>query len=262
MKTLPTPHRSWKVIFLFSLLTCQSYISFSQDLALIDSLEKRYQEVSKLNEEKIELVISIASDYARFDSAKTFQLVEEIISGSNKIKFEQGVAQANTIKGRYYTNVGQFENTRNFYTTSLNDSKAIDFNGGMAASYQSLAMIVEMEGDYDQSLTYLDSALTYIKDDTSDKGQLIKYNVFNAYGLNFYRQGQLDTALYYYHEALTIAEARNDKMTLGITYGNLGLVYDEKTDRVRAIENYKKSEEVARQIGDTTGIGYAYQNQG
>lgn len=262
MKSSPTLHQSWKVMLSACLLTGFSHLCFTQDLARIDSLEKRYQQVSQLTREKIDLAIEIASEYARFDSVKTFQLTNEILAGAAEIKFEQGESRAYAIMGRFYANTGRFDSAKHYYTTSLNKAKDIDFSGGMAAAYQSLAMIVEMEGAYDQSLAYLDSALTYIEGDQSDKGLLIKYNIYNAYGLNFYGQGLLDTALYYFHEALSIAQARNDKMTLGITYGNLGLVYDEKTDRVKAIENHKKSEEVARLIGDTIGIGYAYQNQG
>ncbi len=262
MKSSPTLRQSWKVVLSACLLMGLTHISFSQDFARIDSLENHYQQIPQLTEEKLELAIEIASEYARFDSVKTFQLAHEILAGSAEIKFEQGEARAYALMGRFYANTGQFDSAKYYYSTSLTKAKAIDFNGGMAAAYQSLAMIVEMEGAYDQSLIYLDSALTNIMGDQSDKGLLIKYNIFNAYGLNFYGQGELDTALYYFHEALSIAQARNDKMTLGITYGNLGLVYDEKTDRVKAIENHKKSEEVARQISDTIGIGYAYQNQG
>lgn len=252
--------KSTIVLLLLSCFCIQR--SFGQDLILIDSLEERYSSINGISEEKIRLTIEIAKEYARFDSAKTFQLAAEILSSSKEIKYENGEVEAYGIIGSYYGNIGRLDSARFYQTKSLKKAKSISFRGGMAASYQNLATVYEMEGQYGRATEYLDSALAVIRPDNSDSALLLKYNIYNSYGLIFYGKGSQDTALMYFQQALSIAEARNDKMTLGITYGNLGLVYDEKTDRVKAIENHKKSEELALEIGDTIGVAYSFLNQG
>lgn len=267
----PTPSKSLhftlkganSTVVLLVLLSCFCIQrSHGQDLILIDSLAERYSRINGISEEKILLTIEMAKEYARFDSSMTFQLASEILSSSKEIKYENGEVQADGIIGSYYANIGRLDSARLYQSKSLEKAKSINFKGGMAASYQNLATVNEMEGQYGRATRYLDSALAVIRPDNSDKALLLKYNIYNSYGLIFYGKGSQDTALMYFQQALSIAEARNDKMTMGITYGNLGLVYDEKTDRVSAIENHKKSEELALEIGDTIGVAYSFLNQG
>jgi len=47
---------------------------------------------------------------------------------------------------------------------------------------------------------------------------------------------------------------------LGITYNNIGAIYNNKDEWDKALEYYLKSEKIMIQVGDEAGLAYTYFN--
>jgi len=89
--------------------------------------------------------------------------------------------------------------------------------------YNSLGLIFKAKGDFDQALYYFTAGLE-VQDDTTDKF-LIAGLLSNIGALYQELRANNDSALHYHWQALEIRKTMNSPASLGISYGNIGLVH-------------------------------------
>jgi len=81
-------------------------------------------------------------------------------------------------------------------------------------------------------------------------------------GLAYYSLGQVDKAIEYYQLALTIAKETGDRRAEGNALGNLGLAYSDLGQVDKAIEYFQMALTIARETGDRRAEGNALGNLG
>jgi len=115
---------------------------------------------------------------------------------------------------------------------------------GLAAAYNDLAGIFQVQKRYDASNEMLQKAIALIQQQTEpNQGEL-------AYGLsmlaqNHMYQHQFDTALFYNQKAIDIYNQLNQQVSLAVEYNNRGNMFKLAGRYDEAIESYKHSLKLA-----------------
>jgi len=81
-------------------------------------------------------------------------------------------------------------------------------------------------------------------------------------GIIYWYKGDLDTALEYHKESLTIRENQDDKLGMASSYNNLGLVYWSKGDLDKALEYFEQSLLINEELGNNRNLAVALTNVG
>jgi serine phosphatase RsbU (regulator of sigma subunit)/Tfp pilus assembly protein PilF len=89
-----------------------------------------------------------------------------------------------------------------------------------------------------------------------------KSEALNNIGYVFKRNGEVDSAVYYYQKALKIAKDINDYKGASIRCNNLGVIYDNLGDFEKAKQYYKKALSMSQLLGDSSLIALNYNNLG
>ncbi|MCR4881181.1 MAG: hypothetical protein K6A44_04425 [bacterium] len=180
------------------------------------------------------------------------------------------------------------------YMDNLNDLNMIEDNDLMKA--QDLLQKgndAYLQGNTEESITYLKSALPLLQDKDNSSFYLAKYTLARAYSDNFDYDNALiqlkelmkydipadlqveviieqasvmefqekgTEALSLYNKALSIAKANNNKALCSKAYFKIALYYDDKNDTDKALYNYLLSATDAAELQDKSMLGSTYSN--
>lgn len=75
-------------------------------------------------------------------------------------------------------------------------------------------------------------------------------------GLAYMNKGDYQNSLHYHNKAIEVALEQNDTVQLAFGYNNLGRMFFDQGDLVRAFDNLIKSKELFEQLGDKPGLAY------
>ncbi len=79
-------------------------------------------------------------------------------------------------------------------------------------------------------------------------------------GIGNMESNHLDTAVGYFNQGLQVAANMKDTNRMAVMYSNLGNAYRYKKDRVRALENYQRAEDLLEIKKDSLRLPAVYQN--
>jgi signal transduction histidine kinase len=86
---------------------------------------------------------------------------------------------------------------------------------------------------------------------------------FNRMGVAFDVKHMPDSALLFYHQAVSLSkEADGEPATLAGALNNIGLIHWNLGDHEKAVEYYVRSAELFEQLGNMTGLAHTYNNIG
>jgi len=142
---------------------------------------------------------------------------------------------------------------------ALELSKELDFTRGMAASYNNIARVFWMQGNYPKSLKNLHEKLNIYNELKDKKG--IASSLGNI-GSVYWNQGDYPKALKYYFKALKMDEELGNKNGIARHLGNIGVVYENQGDYPKALEYYFKSLKMKEELDDKRGIAIDLGNIG
>lgn len=136
---------------------------------------------------------------------------------------------------------------------ALELAKKLNYQGGIAASYNVFALIKEQEGNYVLAIDYYIKSLKIIEKEKNYNDinmAEINYNIGNLYKL----QQNHEDALKYFNKSYDVAIKAGNHYLLANIYNSLGLLYREINEFDKAIENHKKGVEEAGLSGDNRMI--------
>ncbi|MDQ3192241.1 MAG: tetratricopeptide repeat protein [Bacteroidota bacterium] len=84
----------------------------------------------------------------------------------------------------------------------------------------------------------------------------------NSIGYIYSNQGDIAKALEYYHKSLKIREEIKDKKGVATSLNNIGNIYDNQNDTHTALEYYNRSLKIREEIDDREGIARSLNNIG
>ncbi|MHC1737680.1 MAG: tetratricopeptide repeat protein [Ignavibacteriaceae bacterium] len=86
--------------------------------------------------------------------------------------------------------------------------------------------------------------------------------LYNTLGLNYWKLGELDSAVVFLEESAAVRKSLNIPRSLGIAHNNLGVLYWKKGDWEKAFLNYSKALEYREKAGDLKGVVLVLNNLG
>lgn len=109
------------------------------------------------------------------------------------------------------------------------------------------------------SRAMLDTALTIANKLQNEIGLA---DIYHVYGITYFFESDMKTALDYNLKALAIRKKRNDKDGLSRSYGNMALIYEVLGDMKSSLKYHTKSLVIAEELHDSTGIAQTMGNIG
>jgi serine phosphatase RsbU (regulator of sigma subunit)/Tfp pilus assembly protein PilF len=184
-------------IFLCLLFTLVS--GFSQDYKLIDSLRKIIPLKKDEDTAKALLMNTLAFEYSYLDLDSGMRLAEKALELAKKTDHEYGIANIYNTMATIYHDQGNFQKAVECYDVARKHAEKLGDVTMMAVIYSNMGNTYESIGDYSGARHYLLESLR-IFIETKDNKRLAG-TLLNV-GILYSEHGQLDSAMYYYNEAL------------------------------------------------------------
>jgi two-component sensor histidine kinase/Tfp pilus assembly protein PilF len=103
-----------------------------------------------------------------------------------------------------------------------------------------------------------------LQDDLSDAERrsflMSKSGAYNNIGFIYDDKGDVIKALEYYHKSLSIREDLDDKLGIAVSLNNIGIIYIKQGEPEQALEYYLKSLKVKQQLGDKKSMATSLNN--
>jgi tetratricopeptide (TPR) repeat protein len=159
--------------------------------------------------------------------------------------------------------MGKYELAEIFYRRALNEISSD--NPIYPSIYQSLGMIYEDKGEYDNSLQLYRQALKIqMKNDPSNYVRI--GGIYCCIGVIYKKQGDCNTALDYYYEAIDLFHKANDDNHRDVAsfYNNIAIIYNNQKQYTEALNWYEKMLNIERKYlpSDHPDLGMSYNNIG
>lgn len=139
------------------------------------------------------------------------------------------------------------------YKRNLADSKTINYDYGIAESYENLALVYYYQGEYEQSHKY--NVLAIKSFQTQNKLNKVA-KIYGELGYQMKRRN-LPDAIQYMQKGIHIAEENKDEYELKALYDNYGYLQELNKVNDSAFYYYKKSLQLKRKTKDSVGIPYS-----
>jgi len=146
-----------------------------------------------------------------------------------------------------------------FSKEAIQLSTKLDYDKGIGQGYVCLALIERNQGNYIASIDKARWALLHFVKSNYLLGYSSAYNTIASV---HHIQGRRAIALFYYLQALTIAENLGDKKGVARTYNNLGVIYMDMGDYKKSLHYFHKVLQILYQLNDHNGIADALNNIG
>jgi len=130
---------------------------------------------------------------------------------------------------------------------------------GIQASYYYYGVIYKFTGQYDQSLSYLNTYVEYA--DSTNNQKAVADGCYQT-GVVADIQGASEKSLEYYHKALSIYRELDDTNGIGFTLSSMGSIYKRTKQYEKAIAIYKEAMALNKKNNRVLEIGYNYNNIG
>ncbi|WP_191963462.1 tetratricopeptide repeat protein [Pseudotamlana haliotis] len=193
-----------------SLKIAQVYVklaNFYKSLNLDSEALKNYHVAQEYYVEKDSFYIyannNIAAIHHNLKQYKEAKLyLDQSVDISKKIGFQGGLATANSLLGGVAEKQGDYQKALAYQKQSLEIFEALEDSTGLAITYENMGSIYEDLEQYDLAYTYFKKAFDYEKPEASD----LKINIINNLGDVNRKQGHFDKSLDYTQEALNLAK--------------------------------------------------------
>ncbi len=139
-------------------------------------------------------------------------------------------------------------------------SEKIKDTASMAFNNTLIGVLYKNMGDYDKAIMHYTRAIPLNEAAKNPQGNA---GIYNNLAFVYRLQGKYSLSLSYYLKALEFFESdpKFAKQKSNVL-NNIGSLYQDQKSYEKALDYFNQSLEVARQIGDTLGIAFAYNNMG
>jgi tetratricopeptide (TPR) repeat protein len=152
---------------------------------------------------------------------------------------------------------GQLENAMTSLHSALTICRQIGDKAGEGTTLNNISQIHHAYGDFNTVLDYLNQSLA-IQQDIGDKAG--EGTTLNNISQVYDARGDFDTALDYLNQSLAICQQIGDKAGEGTTLNNISQIYKARGDLDTALEYLNQSLAICQQIGDNAGEGITLNN--
>ncbi|RZK83185.1 MAG: tetratricopeptide repeat protein [Pedobacter sp.] len=189
---------------------------------LPDLLNKWNNNGLKADTTTINLLNSIAGNYALKVSDSTFFYAEKALNLSNKLKYHKGLSTAYVTVAKIHYKLGNYDLSIKAAHSSLKNATKDNDIATIADIHNILGLIYMAQGDIDPSLAEFKRAII-VNTEIKNYSRL-SMNYFNI-GLSYFEKRMLDSAVTYLVNAKNLSMRAKDNNMLAMSDNRLGEIY-------------------------------------
>ena len=178
---------------------------------------------------------------------------------AQNLDFQKGVAQSYNSIGNIYNNQDNYPEALKNYFAALKIREEIKDKQGIAGSYNNIGYIYMQQGNYPEALKNHLASLK-IREELNNK-QGIASSYMNI-GIIYYSQDNYHEALKNQLAAIKIYEESKDKGGIASVCNNIANIYKKQNNYPEALKNYFVSLRIYEEIRNKDGIAASYMNLG
>jgi len=203
-------------------------------------------------------LFTILSSSLSAQQSKIDSLFTELKKWQNK----SGYTADTTLYEIYYNLGKQFSNSNPdtaiyFFKQSITKAKSIKDAIKEAWDVKEIGWCYYVKSDFNLAMQQYELALKVLSEKVDEKDKIQKQKVYAAIfgniGIVYKEQGNYVKALDYYFKALKIFEEIGDKQRQAANLGNIGLVYCKQGDYAKALDYYFKTLKIYEEVGNKQG---------
>ncbi|MEE3718851.1 tetratricopeptide repeat protein [Tumidithrix elongata RA019] len=176
--------------------------------------------------------------------------------------------------GLIYSRLGQSSKALAYYQQALAIIKEVGDRDGEGVTLNNIGAVYRGLGQYSKALEYYRQSLAIIKEigvsactlnsksEACSEARDGEGRTLNNIGLVYDNLGQYSKALEYYRQSLAIIKEIGDRYKEGLTLNNIGTIYDYLGQYPKALEIYQQALAIQKEIGDRAGAGTTLNNIG
>ncbi|OBQ57243.1 tetratricopeptide repeat protein [Tamlana sp. s12] len=194
-----------------SVKMAQEYVhlaSYYKNLGLDSEALKNYRVAQGLYIKKDTFYVNINNDIAAIHhKLKNFNdatlYLNESVNLSKNLSYQKGLATASALLGGVAEKQGNYEDALSYQYTSLEIFRVLKDSTGLAITNENIGSIYEDLEQYDKAYGYFKKAYDYESNESSD----LKINILNNLGDVNRKRGHIQKSLEFTQQALTLAKS-------------------------------------------------------
>ncbi|MFX1495558.1 MAG: tetratricopeptide repeat protein [Promethearchaeota archaeon] len=220
--------------------------------------EKAYQESENLENSLLLLDVNLQMVDSLLWNSKTKEASEfikkcedllNILPQELSIELTKRKGYLLWLKGYYYREKEKLEKAIYCAERALVLRQKLDLKADIASSLIQLGHFSWRSGDFNNALKYAKLCKTLTK-----KLNWVEMPTWALLGTIYGMKGELDLALSYFEQVLKYAKKENSLFFISSMYNNIAMIYQEKGDFSRALENLEKSVSLKEKHGSNPEI--------
>lgn len=245
--------------FLFCILCSINCFSQSKADPVIDSL-KHVLSTSKEDTTQVNTLNALSKQYnSTGNYEKALEFASQAKLQAEKLNYQKGIAASYNNTGTAYKKHGDYEKSLENYLKAIAIREKIGDEQGVASSYSNIGNLYEFQENYEKALENYSIALKIREKIGDQRGSATSCSNL---GFIYEFQGNYEKALNSYLRALKIGIETGNKKNTANSYNNIGNVNNNQGNYASALDNYLKSLKIREEIGDKSGTGDSYNSIG
>lgn len=232
-----------------------SFSCFSQNQRKIDSLIKVSQTANDTT--KLHCYNLIAALYQGNNNEKIKEYAFKIIELATKTNNQKYIAVAYLKMGVYFYFKSNFDSAKVYFNKAILFSKTTNNLIVEADAHQNLGIMFSDQSDFKNAINEL---IISQKIQQKLKNNTSSINIKNNIAVMYIRQKNYALAEKQILEAIALADTASQKGLLGYPYSNLGIIYQEREQHLKASIYYKKALSEFEYVTDFYGMAACYNN--
>lgn len=238
------------LILLFFSLSC-----FSQNQRKIDSLIKVASTANDTT--KLHCYNMLAVLYQGNDNEKIKEYALKILDLATKTNNQKYIAASQLKLGVYYYFETNYDSAEVYFNKAILISKASNIRVVEADAHQNLGIMFSDRSEFQKAINELILAQKIQEQLKNNKSTA---NIKNNIAVMYIRQKNYALAEKQIFEAIALTDTTKQKGLLGYPYSNLGIIYVEREQHVKACVYYKKALREFEYMSDFYGMSACYNN--
>ncbi len=245
-----------RIILLLAFLLI-SNVGFSQS-STIDSLIQ-LAKITGRGEEKCNLYNQIAYRLLYNQPEKAIIYAKKAFQLAINSNYKLGQIESYYVQGVAHQMLNNYQEAADKLYASLllqKELKNKNLQNLLIDTYNSLASISKITGNYDLALEYSFNALNLI----NENDIVAMISAYNRIGGIYKYMENYNESLNYYNKCIKILEKSDKENLLNIIYNNIGIVYKRLNLLENALDYYQKSLQISINLGDSSLVAITYLN--
>lgn len=206
----------------------------------IDSLQQLLK-TDKADSNQVTHLWRLAEQYQFFKPDTTLQLAQQAYLLAKHIKYTEGESRSLAIMATGQYLLGNYSAALNNYTLKLQLEEKRNSSRNYASALNNIGLMYILLADYSKALAYLHKADSTVQSAGSEVKKELKNRILINLGETFYRLKNMDSAEYYFNEALLTGINNDDTFHQGASLLGLGNVKAGQTEDSMSMINYRKA---------------------